>query len=577
MNQQAVFPLERLPEELIQEIFSHLPQPDRLRLCHINKKCYQIAMHLIYNRIYLNDSNVVKSDFMDLAINWTFLSIPSFMQEEESRKVANEKLKKLIGTLQVNPQTLNMIQWVRINWDLNPVLQKTILTLLCNKSASLQRLENVTDPDCNDIVAFGQMSHKNLTSFDMAPPNSLPERPVSPNYIPDLSRYLKQRISCKLSHMTLFMDPVQLFNYIHPLTHKLQIRDLKLHWRREFYPPSEFKNKRKTPLTKLSEIFDIRALKVLTIISWNESLSPRELDMLKEFEEFFNIEDLSLISVAQHTMVLVDLFNKLVNLKRLKMDFLENYIPQATKPDIFLSILISCKKLQFLDIRFEGLDSPIMAIENDRYRTERKCHCARCVKTHDEIICKKIFHYLDDLKMIDIEELTAKDIFAMMRYQSLLPYSKACDSYPSVRTQPMNMDQFVQIMNESILNYRKLRGQLAGISPDSELPLDHEEGLSLLPHDPFTSQDVIDCFHTLIHHYKRTYITLLSEFPELRFLMLNDVPTVIIEENSERIPHPVFFHDGYVSNLHGWTKKLKKRNNDDNKDLSTVNRQVTLC
>ncbi|AGO12795.1 AaceriACR240Wp [[Ashbya] aceris (nom. inval.)] len=570
------FPLEKLPDELMKEVFSHLPQSERLKLCYLNRRCHKLAMQLLYSRIYLNDSNVVKSDYVDLAINWTFLYIPSFLKEEESRAVANEKLKKLICTFQTNPDTLNLVQWVRINWDLNPVLQKSILSLLCNKSRSLQRLENVTDPNCNDIVAFGYMSRRNLTSLDMAPPNSLPERPVCPTYIPALSRYLRQRISCKLSHMTLFMDPVQLFNCIYPLEYKLQIRDLKLHWRREFYPVGEFQLRRNSPLQKLSEIFDARALKVLTIISWNESLSKRELEMLQEFEEFTNIEDLSLISVAQDTLVLMSLFNKLVNLKRLKMDFLENYVPQATKPEIFLSILISCKKLQFLDIRFEGLDSPIISMEHEKYQVLRNCPCAKCEKTHDEVINKKIFHFPDDKKFKDMDEFMAKDIFAMMRYQSLLPYSKACDSYPSVRTQPMNMDQFVQIMNESMLLYRKSRGQLKDHPLDAE-ELDLAEALDLLPHAPFTRQDVIDCFHTLIHHYQRTYVTLLSEFPELRFLMLNDIPTIIVEEISERIPHPVFFHEGYFSNLHGWTYRFKWRNNDDNKDVMTVNRQITLC
>ncbi|AET39955.1 SCF ubiquitin ligase complex subunit DAS1 Ecym_5182 [Eremothecium cymbalariae DBVPG len=572
-----LFPLERLPDELIQEIFSHLPQGERLKLCLINRRCHEIAMHLLYSRIYLNDSNVVKSDYMDLAVNWTILYIPSFLQEEDSRKVANEKLKKLISTFRSNSKTLNMVQWVRVNWDLNPALQKTVLSLLCNRSKSLHRLENVTDPDCNDIVALGIMSRKNLTSFDMAPPNSLPERPVSDSYMPSLSKYLRRRISCKLSHMTLFMDPVQLFNCIYPLEHKLQIKDLKLHWRREFYPHKEFKLRRNIPLMKLSEVFDIRALKVLTIISWHESLSNRELQMLHEFEDFENIEDLSLIAVAQDNLVLIGLFNRLTNLKRLKMDFLENYVSQATKPEIFLSILISCKKLQFLDIRFDALDSPIISVHNDRYQILRKCNCTKCEKTHEEIICGKIFYYADDIKASEVEELSPKDIFTMMRLQSLLPYSKACDSYPSVRTQPMNMDQFVQIMNQSMIQYRKSRGQLKDVPVGIDGELDFDAALRLLPHAPFTKQDVIDCFHTLIHHYQRTYITLLSEFPLLRFLMLNDIPTMIVEENSERIPHPVFFHEGYVSNLHGWTQTFKRRNSDDSKNILTVNRQVTLC
>ena len=337
-----VFQLTRLPDELMQEVFSHLPQPDRLQLCLVNKRFNKIATKLLYRRIYLNDSNVVKSDFMHLAINWTLLNLPSSLKEEESQKIANLKLKKLIETLQNNIHITQVIQWIRINWDLDPVLQRSILNILCNHGKSLQRLENVTDPTCNDIISNGYFSKCNVSSFDMAPPNSLPEIVVPENYIPNLTKYLSQRISSRLSHMTLFIDPIKLFNYLYPLDMKLQIIDLKLHWRREFYNNDYFINRIRpgNPLTKLSEVFDKRTLKILTIISWNDTLLKRETEMLKDFKEFNHLEDLSLISIKQDVHILVDLFSSLTNLKRLKMDFLEDYIPEPTNPHIFLSILL---------------------------------------------------------------------------------------------------------------------------------------------------------------------------------------------------------------------------------------------
>lgn len=549
------FPLFKLPKELIFEVFSHLPQKERLNICLISKECYSIAVRLIYRKIYLNDSNVVKSDYMDLAINWTLLYIPSSLKEDQSRSLANYKLERLIKTLKANNKALNSISWIRINWDLNPKLQKDLLILICNHSGSLKRLENITDPSCNDIIANGYESSTSLISFDMAPPNALPDQPVSNNYIQNLGRYLSQRISSKLSHMTLFMDPIQLFNQIYPLKTKLQITDLKLHWRREFYPQFNISLDGSIKLLKLYDFFDIRTLKILTIISWNETLSPRDLEMLREFSHFVNIEDLSLISIKQNSLVLQELFKNLVNLKRLKMDFLKDFIPQSTKTDIFLTILYHCKNLQFIDIRYENLDEPIISISNNLFEVIQKCYCHHCQYVFKNIIYGKIFATPIDFNLKDINDLMAKDIFTMMRYFSLLPYSKACDTYPSVRTQPMDMNQFVSIMNENLINYRHSRGEV-GIH---DIPL-------------ITTQDVIDCYHSILHHYKITYLTFLTEFRRLRFLMLNDIPTIIVEENGERIPQPVFYNKGYKSNLYGWEKKWKSQ-----KDSNNITRQMTIC
>lgn len=90
-----------------------------------------------------------------------------------------------------------------------------------------------------------------------------------------------------------------------------------MHWRREFYNNDYFVKKIRpgNPLTKLSEVFDKRTLKILTIISWNDTLLKRETEMLKDFKEFENLEDLSLISIKQDVHILVDLFSSLTNLK----------------------------------------------------------------------------------------------------------------------------------------------------------------------------------------------------------------------------------------------------------------------
>lgn len=616
-----VFPLTKLPDELMQEVFSHLPQPDRLQLCLVNKRFNKIATKLLYRRIYLNDSNVVKSDFMHLAINWTLLNLPSSLKEEESRDIANHKLKKLIETLHNNIHITQVIQWIRINWDLDSSLQRSILNILCNQGKSLQRLENVTDPACNDIISNGHFSKCNVSSFDMAPPNSLPEMVVPENYIPNLTKYLSQRISSQLSHMTLFIDPLKLFNYLYPLDIKLQIIDLKLHWRREFYNNDYFVRKIRpgNPLTKLSEVFDKRTLRILTIISWNDTLLKRETEMLRDFKEFDNLEDLSLISIKQDVHILVDLFSSLTNLKRLKMDFLEDYVPEPTNPHIFLSILLACSKLQFIDLRYDGLIPQIINIQENKFQLNQQCNCTNCQIVFSDILKGKIFMFPEDYYVHEVQDIAAKDIFKMMKYLSLLPYSKACDAYPSVRTQPMNLANFVTKMNMNLLHYRNSKSQLvpkivnnphqhstitststahtsdpemiiidddydddinADLPPDNEDTATTISGDLELPHDSLTKRDIIMCYHALIHHFKSIYVTFLKSFPHLRFLMLNDIPTIVMEENNERIFEPVFYHYDYKSNLHGWSKESNKNlendSNNNNNNPDTIARIATV-
>ncbi|SCV03543.1 LANO_0G04764g1_1 [Lachancea nothofagi CBS 11611] len=581
----STMPLDDLPVGLLQEILSFLPQQDRLTVCLVSRKFNHIATKLVYRRIYLNDSNVVRSDIMNLAINWTLLFVPNRLPEQYARKIADRKLRSLIQTLQSNDRAVQSVEWVRINWDLDPKWQKMLLSVICNESCSLQRLENVTDPSCNDIIAHGRMSSQRLTSFDMAPPNPNAGSEVDPSYIPNLKKYLSQRISSRITFMNLFINPQTLFTHLYPLRDKLQIVDLKLHWRVEFYPKEHFAHDiSERPLHKLSDIFDTRSLKVLTIVSWHECLLPSELEMLQQFKEFTNVEDLSLISIEQEPSPLIGLFTSLSKLRRLKIDFIEQLSSQSTKPELFLAILHCCRELEFLDMRFEGLDAPIVDVENGDFRLTQKCYCSSCMHVFESILRQKLFLFPEDYVLADFRDVLTKDIFRMIRFHCLLPYSKACDYYPSVRTYPMDMEKFVYLMNNDLKLYRASRCQLVR-DPISSETNDHydrcrfdvPESPSLddlfdsddentfadmaLPHKLLTREDVVQCYHALIHHHRRTYIALLTQFPRLKFLVLNDIATVVVSENDERVLQPVFYNEGFVSNLRGWTQKGEGKKN----------------
>ncbi|KAH3901120.1 SCF ubiquitin ligase complex subunit DAS1 SCDLUD_002601 [Saccharomycodes ludwigii] len=563
----STFDICALDDHLLFEVFSHLQQNDRLILCLVNKRFKKLAMQLIYRRIYLNDSNVVRSEYMNLAINWTLLYIPKCLSEEESRRIANLKLQKLIWAFSVNPnETLRNVGWIRINWDLDSVLQRKIVEMCCNESPKLFRLENVTDPNCNETIAYGKYSSKNVTSFEMAPPNSMPERKVDPMYIPNFIKYMSMRLTTHIKRLTLFIDPVILFTKLYPLKdNKLQLTDLKLHWRREFF---DIDYHLPIPTPRLSDFFDSRSLRILTVISWNDVLLEREDQMLKEISDFHELEDLSLISVQQKSFILCELFRgNFPRLKRLKMDFLNNFMPDNTRIDVFLSIIKYCKNLEFLDIKLDGYyDQPIIQRNNSpsadnnstrshtSIRLSCNCHCESCTNTLKNVLMDKLLYKgQDDMYIKSFLDLKAKDIFSMMRYFSLLPYSKACDQYPSVRTQPTSLKDFVDTINKIILAYRASRyNEVENGSNNND---NIEDELLSLGRILLTEKDVIGCIHMLIHHYKRTYKILLNALPHLRFLVLNDIPSCIVEEEygyckRRRVVEPVFYHYGYKSNLY---------------------------
>lgn len=96
----------------------------------------------------------------------------------------------------------------------------------------------------------------------------------------------------------------------------------------------------------------------------------------------------------------------------------------------------------------------------------------------------------------------------------------------------MNLSDFVAKINEFHRNYKSL----------------HDDPT---PFQPITESEVIKCYHSMIHHNKKTYTTILSNLPNLRYLTLNDIPSIILNDNGTRVPIPVFFNSGYITNMKG--------------------------
>ncbi|KAL6948874.1 hypothetical protein ACO0QE_001349 [Hanseniaspora vineae] len=646
-TQTSGLPLNIFSDELLYEVITHMDQRTKLAMSLVSFRFHKLANKSIYRQIYLNDCCVVESKRINLANKWTVLYLPALIDEKKSRSIADKKLCRLLATFDSKPQTtLIHVEWVRINWDLNKDLQRTIVERLCNGAPNLVRLENVIDPSCYNIIAQGKYSNRNssLRSFDMAPPNSSPGDTIDDNYLPNFYKFLDSRLYNNIDNittLTLFIDPVILFglnNYLDQEINfglypkllrggkKLYIKDLKLHWRLEFFPMNIFQLQQKATkmtLPKLSDLFDARTLETLTIISWEEEMEERNKELLKQVADFHNLKDLSLISLQQSFAILQTLFDgkNMPDLKRLKFDFLDSFGLDNASPLLLRVILDNCKKLEYLDIRSnEFLIQPIVSLRRSmdngtnnreeynqqnlrllKFGVTQQCYCPKCCDYFNNFLTKTLFPKeldFNDINYMKLHEFFFRDIFKLMKHYGLFPYSKASDIYPSVRTQPMNISEFVKKFNLKLVLesahpfmralrgnmervYKKLFytifGALRKVEQEGELSndymleqkpfakVDQQIANEMLPGDEYKSHfitgvDVVRSVHTLMHHNKKPYEYILAKLPNLKFLVFNDLPVAIVEESvndtnfgrtkTRRRVQPAFFSSGYDCNLY---------------------------
>ncbi|KAL6944620.1 hypothetical protein ACO0RG_001359 [Hanseniaspora osmophila] len=640
-------PLNTFSDEILYEVITHMDQRTKLAMSLVNLRFHKLANKSIYRQIYLNDCCVVESKSINLANKWTVLYLPALIDEKKSRFIADKKLCRLLATFEEKPQTtLKHVEWVRINWDLNKNLQKLIVERLCNGAPNLVRLENVIDPSCYDIIAQGKYSDRNssLRSFDMAPPNSSPGDTIDDHYLPNFYKFLDSRFYNNIDNittLTLFIDPVILFglnNYLDQETNfglypkllrggkKLYIKDLKLHWRLEFFPMNVFQLQQKATkmtLPKLSDMFDTKTLETLTIISWEEEMEERNKELLRQVADFHNLKDLSLISLQQSFAILQTLFDgkNMPDLKRLKFDFLDSFGLDNASPLLLRVILDNCKKLEYLDIRSnEFLVQPIVSLRRSmdnetnnreeyhhqnlrlfKFGVTQQCYCPKCCDYFNSFLTKTLFPKeldFNDINYMKLHEFFFRDIFKLMKHYGLFPYSKASDIYPSVRTQPMNISEFVKKFNlklvlesghpfmrrlresmepiykklfETILDmYVKVKAE-GGFSSKYMMEqkpfakVDQQIASETLPGDEYKSHfitgvDVVRSVHTLMHHNRKPYQYILSKLPNLKFLVFNDLPVAIVEESLNDVNfsgqkirkriQPAFFSSGYECNLY---------------------------
>lgn len=543
--------LHRLPTELVQEVVWFLPQKDLLSLSLASRYLRELAANILYRRIYLNDTRVEASEEYLLAPNWSWLEVKCFAGEAESeadvetrsKQCANGKLRSLIRALSSSPGLCNKVVEVRLNWDLDINLQMELIEVLVNRSQSLRIIENVTDPRLNSVILRGRYV-RNLVSLDLPPPNTLPSIDISRDYLADLQQCVAQRLQHGLASikvLIIFMNPLLLFNNVYRLRpgRKFQIASLKIHYRADFYPEQVYSRANRT-LARYSDVFDVRYLRVLTIISWHEQILPESTYDFAQWHDFTQLEDITLIAVTFDDPKIARLIERAHCLKRLKLDFFYPRRSMATDSLTYKAIFHQRRNLRFLDLKL-ALNVKIVNLDVRRYRIKIKipCKCSLCQdRVLKGIFESKILPTDDDYFVQQIENYEIINFFDQLFMSNLLPYSKAVDAYPSVETGSDSIESFLARFNS----------------------MNAERSSTFVPLD---TQDFYDLFHCLIHNLKHTLAPFVTEFPQLKFLVLNDISFLIKDGSEFRYPVPLFFSTNYQTNFTG---KDDDEEDDDEED-----------
>lgn len=533
---------ETLPSELVQKILSHLSQEDKVSLTYVSKSYYNHAIKSLYRNIYLNNTIYVPSD-LDITLGTHYWSALYCLYKEDTRSdeltdngsknpnnvfrgrdLASEKFRCLIRSLGERPGKLGpLIENVHCTWHLDKDLLKEFIYLLSRHGHNLRSFENFIRKDLNEEL--NSLANQ-LQSLTITAPTHTPSEPPSQEYVDSIDEFCKQYDLNNIRSLTTYMD---LRNFFHSMERPLRIKSLSLSMRKDMLLSSDY-NRECLPYEK---ILDVHELREIEILSW---MDPKDVNFnmysrwnLRGLFQFKNIESLSLLSLTENSYFLEDCVNSLPNLKRLKVD----YMFELTLDKHFIEVLsrAPCSgKLEYLDIRVDQFDSPLLTVNRETtpmFELHMSCKCESCKNVYEEVITKKYFPTVSSLKKPALKHLSTKHFyFQMFKGYPIIPYSQYVDIYPGLGFRYYSLTDHAKIMNT-------LRAD--------------DDTTKHLPE--LTADDIKRLYHTYLHSMKKTYDYFLQKFRNLRYLTLNDVPTAVIKvDEHQRCNMPVFNCLDYKSN-----------------------------
>lgn len=533
---------ETLPSELVQKILSHVSQEDKVSLTYVSKSYYNHAIRSLYRNIYLNNTLYVPSD-LDNTLGTHYWSTLYCLYNDNTRSdelshfdnknptnafrgrdLTTEKFRCLVRSLGERPGKLGpLIENVHCTWHLDQNLLKEFIYLLSRHAHNLRTFENFIRKDLNeDIIRLSSQ----LQSLTITAPTHTPSDPPSMEYVESVDKYCMNYNLENIRSLNTHMD---LRNFFHYLKRPLRIKSLSLSMRKDMLLGSEYGR----DCIPYEKILDVNELREIEVLSW---MDPKDVNFnmysrwnLRGFFQFKNIESLSLLSLTENSHFLEDCVRALPSLKRLKVDYMFELTVDRHFVDV-LSRAACSKTLEYLDIRVDQFDSPLLSINRETtpmFELHMACKCESCKDVYENVIIKKYFPTTSALKKPALKHLSTKHFFfQMFKGYPIIPYSQYVDEYPGLGFRYYSLEDHAKVMNKIRLE---------------------DDSSKVLP--PLTAEDIKKLYHTYLHSMKKTYDYFLQRFPNLRYLTLNDVPTAVIQvDEHQRCNMPVFNCLDYQSN-----------------------------
>lgn len=539
--------LEQFPDDINLKIWSLLTQSDRVSLLTVNKSCNSIFTPYFYKNLFLNDQRVLSLyqrnyRYPGSFSNYTYLK---FEKEGGRFKKTYNSMETLINTLRTKPIYLAYIENVSNSWHLNIDLKLELLNLLTQgewkagvlyRGFNLKAFENnLNFPIFNKLITNGEDICLRFRALDIPFLTRLPiHEDLTLSY--NFNDYF-ETISDTFSKFTYtFPNLRSLTVHFNPLlmkfckNKKLKLKYLCLNIReKEFTDSMKYLNEDLT-LNSWDDVLDVSYLKTLELVSW---LPNPNAAFLKDFELITllrsakNLEILKTYSFPYFSKFVEVILNECESLKQLRLDlfdptqvFTRLFMEKHSQTQKYNSLFnLESLHLETITVSYRDPDFLIYLLRDhpqfNSLRSKLPCDCKDCSYTLTNIILAKIFIKPPFIEY-DAENKTIQNysafylFFKEMMY--VMPHKSSFENL------------FVQY---GIVSFEQLK-----------------EHLNNLYSCELSMEDLKNLYHFIIHFNKRGIRFMFSNFPNLRYLNLNDLP--VLKDNGTQGFKPCFEFEDLV-------------------------------
>ncbi|QLL31988.1 hypothetical protein HG536_0C01560 [Torulaspora globosa] len=505
--------LDQIPLNCFANVARFLSQDDKVCLTRVSRSMYDRTVPYLYRRLYLNRRPHFRSD-LDTSLGvqtWSVLRIPLLGSREEEIVEAEHAFRLLVRSLRSNVRLCHYIKSVYCALHINRDILFELISLLTDNGTVLQFFDNYLELDVMQELSW---IAPRLKSLNVPPPSKLPEQRATGEYWLEIARLQSYYDWDMIRSLTLHIPASTLLGWF---SKPLRISSLTLNLRPDTYLYAQ---------QPLYALFDVDTLKELRIVSWYKGADTNVCKMwrLYDFYRFRNVTSLTLLSLDANNEYLRECAQHFTKLEKLQVDFLLDVPLDGTTLSAFRKAECS-QTLRYIDVKFEPLDPPLLSINRNYFLPRLTCRCSDCRETFEQIIIKKYFPTQEKLRINSMLDVNARNfIMHMFTLFPILPHTDFIDSKPAIAYLYCTPEEHAAKVNE------------------------------LLRHDPssdkaITAQDIICLYYAHIHSLKRTFDYFNSGFPQLEFLVLNDLPTRITRgERQQTVNMPLFYSQNYTSN-----------------------------